>query len=239
MRRRSLISSLLVGLMASVFVSEPCASPRMVFQSTAVLQGRVVDQNGAVVPRAQVSVQNNATGLARNGETDSEGNYQIAALPVGNYRVEVRADGFGTKIVEHLDIEVARIIVQDFRLEVGDITQTINVPSDAPLVDAATISVGQVINERTVQEIPLNGRYLTDLGLLTPGSVTPPQNGFLSPPTRGGGSLGLNTAGNREETVNFQINGITINDQLVNLLLFNPPLTSIREFKIDNSTFSA
>ena len=239
MRRRSLISSLLIGLMASVFVPESGASPLITFQSTAVLQGRVVDQNGAVVPRAQVSVQNSATGLSRKGETDSEGNYQIAALPVGNYRGEAREDGFGTKIVEHLNIEVARIIVQDFLLEVGDITQTIDVRSDAPLVDAATISVGQVINERTVQEIPLNGRYLTDLGLLIPGSVTPPQNGFLSPPTRGGGSLGLNTAGNREETVNFQINGITINDQLVNLLLFNPPLTSIQEFKIDNSTFSA
>jgi len=239
MRRRTLLSFLLIGLMASVFVPGPCASSRMVFQSTAVLQGRVVDQNGFVVPRTEVSVRNNGTGVARTGETDSEGNYQIAALPVGTYRVEVKAGGFRTEIVEHLSIEVARIVVQDFRLEVGDITQTINVTSDTPLVEIATVSVGQVINERTVQEIPLNGRYLTDLALLTPGSVTPPQNGFLSPPTRGGGSLGLNTAGNREETVNFQINGITINDQLVNLLLFNPPLTSIREFKIDNSTFSA
>src|SRR6476620_5731920 len=239
MRRRTLLSFLLIGLMASVFVPGPCASSRMVFQSTAVLQGRVVDQNGFVVPRTEVSVRNNATGIARTGETDSEGNYQIAALPVGTYRVEVKAGGFRTEIVEQLSIEVARIVVQDFRLEVGDITQTVNVTSDTPLVETATVSVGQVINERTVQEIPLNGRYLTDLALLTPGSVTPPQNGFLSPPTRGGGSLGLNTAGNREETANFQINGITINDQLVNLLLFNPPLTSIREFKIDNSTFSA
>src|ERR1700752_1687018 len=98
MRRRSLISSLLIGLMASVFVPESGASPLITFQSTAVLQGRVVDQNGAVVPRAQVSVQNSATGLSRKGETDSEGNYQIAALPVGNYRGEAREDGFGTKI---------------------------------------------------------------------------------------------------------------------------------------------
>src|SRR6476660_2480147 len=240
MRRLSTLpSSLLVGLMGLVFVPQAGAFPRARFQSTAVLQGRILDQNGSVVSRAQISAQNNATGLIRTGQTDSEGNYHIAALPVGNYRVEVKAAGFRTEIVEHLSIEVARIVVQDFRLEVGDITQTINVTSDTPLVETATVSVGQVINERTAQEIPLNGRYLTDLALLTPGSVTPPQNGFLSPPTRGGGSLGLNTAGNREETVNFQINGITINDQLVNLLLFNPPLTSIREFKIDNSTFSA
>src|SRR6476619_6296626 len=240
MRRLSTLpSSLLAGLMGLVFIPQAAAFPLAYVQSTAVLRGQVRDQNGAVVPRARISALNIATGLARTGETDSEGNYQIAALPVGTYSVEVKAGGFRTEIVEHLTIEVARIVVQDFRLEVGDITQTINVTSDTPLVETATVSVGQVINERTAQEIPLNGRYLTDLALLTPGSVTPPQNGFLSPPTRGGGSLGLNTAGNREETVNFQINDITINDQLVNLLLFNPPLTSIREFKIDNSTFSA
>lgn len=240
MRRLSTLpSSLLIGLTALVVVPPVDASPRVHFQSTAILQGRVLDQNGAVVPRARISAQNVATGLERAGETDSDGNYQIAALPVGNYRVEIRAAGFRTEIIAQLNIEVARIVVQDFRLQVGDITQTINVTSDTPLVESATISVGQVINERTVQEIPLNGRYFIDLGLLIPGSVTPPQNGFLSPPTRGGGSLALNTAGNREDTVNYQINGITLNDQINNILNFNPPLTSIKEFKIDNSTFSA
>lgn len=231
--------SLLIALLAPIFILEGDASPRLHFQSNAVLQGRVVDMNGAGVPRAEVSVQNSATGLSRKGETDSEGNYQIAALPVGNYRVEVEARGFRKEIVEQLGIEVARIVVHDFHLAVGAITQTINVTSDVPLVETATVSVGQVVNERTVQEIPLNGRYFIDLGLLIPGSVTPPQNGQLSPPTRGGGSLALNTAGNREDTVNYQINGITLNDQVNNILNFNPPLTSIREFKIDNSTFSA
>src|SRR6185295_5889535 len=97
MRRLStLLSSLLVGLMALVFVPQAGAFPRAYFQSTAVLQGRVVDQNGAVVARAQLSAQNTATGLDRTGQTDSEGNYQIAALPVGSYRVEVKAAGFRT-----------------------------------------------------------------------------------------------------------------------------------------------
>ena len=90
MRRRTFLASLLIGLLASVML-EAGASPRMHFQSSAVLQGRVVDMNGAVVPRAQVSVQNSATGLSRKGETDSEGNYQIAALPVGRiyYRLQI------------------------------------------------------------------------------------------------------------------------------------------------------
>lgn len=84
MRRRSiLLSSLLIGLAASFCIAEARASP-MALQSTAVLQGRVVDQNGSVVSGAQVSVQNNSTGLVRKGQTDSEGNFQFAALPVGN-----------------------------------------------------------------------------------------------------------------------------------------------------------
>ena len=239
MRRRTFLASLLIGLMVSIFVREADASARMRFQSTAVLQGRVVDMNGAVVPRAQVSAQNSATGLSRNGETDSEGNYQIAALPVGNYRVEVRARGFRTEVVEQLRIEVARIVVQEFRLEVGDINQTINVTAEALLIETATVSVGQVVDQRTVQELPLNGRHFIDLGLLVPGSVTPPQNGNLSSPARGQGSFALNTAGNREDTVNFQINGINLNDQINNIITFLPPVSSIQEFKVDNSTFSA
>src|ERR1044072_4853450 len=150
----TLPSARLISLIALIFIPQAGAFPRAYFQSTAVLQGRVLDQNGAVVPRAQISAQNTATRFVRTGETGGDGNYQIAALPVGNYRLEVKAGGFRTEIVDHVNIEVARIVVQDFRLEVGNITETINVASDTPLVDAATISVGQVINERTVQEIP-------------------------------------------------------------------------------------
>lgn len=240
MRRPSVLpSSLLIGLMAFVFVPRPAASPLGHFQSTAVLQGRVIDQNGAVVPRARISAHSTATGLRRAGEADSEGNYQIAALPVGKYRVEVNAVGFRTEIIEHLSLEVARIVVQDFRLEVGDITQTINVTPEALLIEVTTVSVGQVIDQRSVQELPLNGRHFIDLGLLVPGSVTPPQNGNLSPPARGQGSFALNTAGNREDTINYQINGINLNDQINNIITFLPPLSSIQEFKVDNSTFSA
>lgn len=208
-------------------------------QSTATITGKIVDQNNAVVSRARVSARNIATSVERLTITDERGTYQLAALPAGNYRLEISATGFRTEIVEQFNVEVARILVQDFHLEVGDVSQIVVVTGDTALVEFATTSVGQVINERTVQEIPLNGRYFIDLGLLIPGSVTPPQNGNLSPPTRGGGSLALNTAGNREDTVNFEINGITLNDQVNNILNFNPPLASIQEFKIDNSTFGA
>jgi hypothetical protein len=246
MRRAfSLLSSLSLGLVlllaapqhSSVFAVSSFG-PSYV-QSTATLIGKVVDQNDAIVSGAKVTARNTATNVERITKTDDHGTYQLASLPVGYYRLEINASGFRTQIVERLEADVAKVVVQDFQLEVGDVSQMVQVPADAALVELATTSVGQVINERTVQEIPLNGRYFIDLGLLIPGSVTPPQNGLLSSPTRGGGSLALNTAGNREDTINFQINGISLNDQVNNILHFNPPLASIQEFKIDNSTFSA
>ena len=183
-------------------------------QSTATLQGTVTDQKGAVVPNATITVRNQATSIERTAQTDSSGNYQVAALPVGTYSVVVQAQGFKSAAVSDLNVEVARTLVKDFQLEVGSLEQRVNITADTPVIETATTSVGQVINQRTVQEIPLNGRHFVDLGLLIPGSVTPPQNGFLTAPLRGQGSFGLNTAGNREDTVNFMINGINLNDQV-------------------------
>src|ERR1044072_591888 len=236
----SLILSLLLSLTAPQ-LTHAFSSSRLTpnTNSTATFTGTVVDQNGSVVSGATVTARNIATSVERVATTSEAGTYQIAALPVGFYRMEIIASGFRTKVIESLQAEVDTVVVQDIQLEVGDIAQVVQVTSDTESVEPATVAVGQVINERTVQEIPLNGRYFIDLGLLIPGSVTPPQNGSLSPPTRGGGALALNTAGNREDTVNFQINGITLMDQVNNILNFNPPLTSIKEFKIDNSTFSA
>src|SRR5438067_2852850 len=208
-------------------------------QSTATLQGTVTDQKGAVVPNATITVRNQATSIERTAQTDSSGNYQVAALPVGTYSVVVQAQGFKSAAVSDLNVEVARTLVKDFQLEVGSLEQRVNITADTPVIETATTSVGQVINQRTVQEIPLNGRHFVDLGLLIPGSVTPPQNGFLTAPLRGQGSFGLNTAGNREDTVNFMINGVNLNDQVQNQITFQPSINTVQEFKIDNSTFSA
>ncbi len=234
--RRSINSGLVALIIAVVlfFITGNAQA-----QSTATLQGTVTDQRGSVIPNATVTVRNRGTSFARTTQTDTEGNYQVAALPVGNYSVEVKLQGFKTNTVDILPIEVARTVVLNFQLEVGDITQQVQVTSEVPVVETATTSVGTVINQRTVQEIPLNGRHFVDLGLLIPGSVTPPQNGFLTAPLRGQGSFGLNTAGGREDTVNFMINGINLNDMSQNQITFQPSINTVQEFKLDNSTFSA
>jgi hypothetical protein len=208
-------------------------------QSTATFQGTVSDEKGAVVPNATVIVRNQATGIERTVQTDSSGNFQVAALPAGMYSVEVQAQGFKSAAVSDLNIEVARTVNKNFELQVGSLEQKVNITADTPVIETGTTSVGQVINQRTVQEIPLNGRHFVDLGLLIPGSVTPPQNGFLTAPLRGQGSFGLNTAGGREDTVNFMINGVNLNDMVQNQITFQPSINTVQEFKADNSTFSA
>ena len=208
-------------------------------QSTATLQGTVTDSKGAVLPNATVVVRNRSTSTERTTQTDSDGNYQVAALPVGVYTVEVQVEGFKTQVADRVTLEVAKTAVQNFQMDVGAISEQVLVSSDLPVIETATTSVGTVINQRTVQEIPLNGRHFVDLGLLLPGSVTPPQNGFLTAPLRGQGSFAFNTAGGREDTVNFMINGINLNDMAQNQITFQPSINTVQEFKADNSTVSA
>jgi hypothetical protein len=228
MRRIFLTSLMLAALSSSAFA-----------QSTATLQGAVTDPSGAIVSGAKVTVRNQATGAERIVQTDSDGNYQAAALPPGVYRVEAQAQGFSSQTVSDMTLEVSRIVVQNFQLKIGDVTQRVEVTTDTQTVETSTITVGQVINQKTVQEIPLNGRHFVDLGLLIPGSVTPPQNGFLTAPLRGQGSFAFNTAGAREDTVNFMINGVNLNDMVQNQITFQPSINTVQEFKVDNSTYSA
>jgi Carboxypeptidase regulatory-like domain len=224
----------LIAVAVGLFVSSHALG-----QSTATVQGTITDSKGAVVPNATVVVRNKATAMERTTQTDSDGNYQVAALPVGTYTIEVKASGFKTQVADQVAIEVAKTVVQNFQMDVGAISEQVLVTSDAPVIETTTTSVGTVINQRTVQEIPLNGRHFVDLGLLIPGSVTPPQNGFLTAPLRGQGSFGLNTAGGREDTVNFMINGVNLNDMVQNQITFQPSINTVQEFKADNSTFSA
>jgi outer membrane receptor protein involved in Fe transport len=231
-RIASLFSLLLLA--AAVFATTSATA-----QSTATLQGNIVDSKGAVLPNATVTVRNRSTSFERTTQTDNDGNYQVAALPVGIYSVEVKVEGFKTQVADQVTIEVAKTVVQNFQMDVGAISEQVLVSSDVPVIETTTTSVGTVIDQRTVQEIPLNGRHFVDLGLLIPGSVTPPQNGFLTAPLRGQGSFAFNTAGGREDTVNFMINGVNLNDMVQNQITFQPSINTVQEFKVDNSTFSA
>ena len=208
-------------------------------QSLATVQGQVTDQTGAAVVGADVTVTNSATGVSVATKTDSAGSYQVPALRIGNYDVSVKAPGLDTALAKSLVLEVGRTTVQNFQLKVAQANEVVTVEGEVPVIETSTITVGQTIEQRTVQEIPLNGRHFVDLALLTPGTVIPPANGFLTAPLRGQGAFGIVTAGDREDTTNFMINGINLNDMANGQVTFQPTIDTVSEFTINNQTPSA
>ncbi len=208
-------------------------------QSTASITGTITDATGAVVPNATVTVRNQATGEERVIQTDATGVYVAPSLPVGTYRVEVKATGMQTTVASDIPVEVGVRVRQDVSLRVAATSETVEIRGAAPVVEGTSVAVGSVVNQATVQEIPLNGRHFVDLALLIPGTVTPPASGFLTAPLRGQGSFAFNTAGAREDTTNFMINGVNLNDPVQNQITFQPTINTVQEFKVDNSTYSA
>ncbi len=215
-----------------------CA-PRIWAQSTATLSGTVTDPSGAVVPHARVTVHSYATGADRVIDTDDAGLYVVPSLQPGDYKVQATASGFGAYTVERVTLSVDQQITVNMHLAVSSAGETVEVQASSAQLEATTITVGQVIDKATVQELPLNGRHFLDLTVLTPGGVVAPTAGSLTAPSRGLGANSFITAGNREDSVNFQINGINLNDMSQNQITFQPSINTTSEFKINNSTFSA
>src|SRR5271156_2657601 len=208
-------------------------------QSTATLSGVVTDPSGAVVPGAQVTVHSLATGLDRQLVTDNAGLYVAPSLVPGDYQVRVKASGFSQYTVEKVTLEVDQRVTVNIPLALSTAGETVQVESTASQIETQTITVGQVIGSNTVQQLPLNGRHFLDLTVLTPGGVVAPTAGNLTSASRGLGANSFITAGNREDSVNFQINGVNLNDISQNQITFQPSIDTTSEFKINNSTFSA
>ena len=233
-RAAALVSTVAAFCLALVLAS---ASPAAA-QSTATLQGTVTDTQSAVMPGVTISIRNTATGIERTTVSDNAGQYVAAALAPGHYAVVAHLEGFKDQTSE-TDLGPAQTIELNIRLGLATIAESVTVSGSAPLIDTATVSVGAAMQERTVQEIPLNGRHFVDLGPLMPGGSTSPQNAGLSAPLRGQGSFSFMSAGNRETSVNMMVNGINLNDLSNSQVTFQPSINTVSEFKVDNSTFSA
>ncbi|HET6959516.1 MAG TPA: carboxypeptidase regulatory-like domain-containing protein [Vicinamibacterales bacterium] len=226
----------LIGAVA-VSIGLVAAAPALA-QSTATLQGTVTDAQSAVMPGVSITIHNTATNQDRSVVTDAAGAYVAAALAPGSYEITAHIEGFQDQ-KRQLDLGPAQTVALNLKLTVGALAENVTVTGASPLIDTATVSVGQVMAEKAVQEIPLNGRHFVDLGPLMPGGSTSPQNAGLSAPLRGQGSFSFMSAGNRETSVNMMVNGINLNDLSNSQVTFQPSINTVSEFKVDNSTFSA
>lgn len=215
-------------------------SQAMLAQSTGSIQGTVSDASGAVIPQAHVQVVNVDTQLKRVSETDGAGVYAVPSLPPGHYTMTISASGMQDVHEGNIILTVGQDLAINVQMRIGAQTQTVQVDAaQTPRLDLTSQTESQTLDQKIVQDIPLNGRHFIDLFPTVVGSPTPPQSGDLTAPTRGTGASGFNTAGYREDMSNLMINGITHTDLQQNQIAFQPTVNIISEMKVMNSTPSA
>lgn len=198
----------------------------------ATIVGRVGDQSGAVVVGAKVTVTNTGTNDSRTSLTDAEGNYTVPQLPPGDYSVTVERAGF-SKVLRRVVLETGQVTRIDAELRTGAVSQTIEVEAAAPLVNTEDSALGNVVDQKKIVELPLNGRDYLQLAQLQPNVFAPAQGSTLG--FRGG----FNVAGNSEVANNYIKDGIDNNDETTNQPLQRPILDAVREFKVLTGTYSA
>jgi|SRR5579883_1065608 hypothetical protein len=240
--RIHLLRNLGLALVAMLWAAGTCFAQ----SDTARLQGTVTDPSGAVVSGATVTVTSVETSRVSTITTNEYGYYTVTALPPGHYTVAVEQKGF-KKITRTLELQVAQVGVADFQLQVGEVAQVVNVEAGSPVINLQDSAMGQVVEARQIEEIPLNGRNFTQLALLVPG-VTRGQPGGAATGSQnnaetfrfgqeGGAALAVN--GLRPQADNFILDGIDNNEALVNTIVLFPPADAIDEFRVQTSVAPA
>ena len=205
---------------------------------TATLRGDVTDPSGAGVAGAKVAVRSQSTNAEREAVTGEHGSYVIDLLPPGRYDISIENPGFSRRTFTGVEIQVDQDVRLDAVLQVGEIRQEVSVQASAPLLQTASSSVGSVIAEAQVRNLPLNGRQFLQLALLVPGAVQSPP-GSRQASERGTLSSAININGNREGSNLFLIDGTLNSDPNFNTFVISPNIDSILEFKVETSSYSS
>jgi hypothetical protein len=213
-------------------------------QATGQINGLVTDASDAVLPGVSVEATNLATGVVRSSTTGTDGLYTIPLLPPGDYDVKASLQGFRSAVRLKVRITVSETANLPFRLEIGQVSETVSVVGTATLIETANATHGIVIDNQKVVDLPLNGRNFTQLGTLVPGVVAPPtalggQNGDATPGGFGNTTGGFNVNGARNQSNNFLMDGATNNDTFNTGFVLRPPPDAIAEFKILTHAFGA
>jgi hypothetical protein len=209
--------------------------------SRSTLTGTVTDPNGAVVPAAVVTAANVATGVTTTTKSNEGGLYTFTALQPGEYVLEVEVPGFKRFVQGGIVLQIAESTRLDPVLEVGAVTEEVRVTSEAPLVRSVSSELGQVIDYKQIQSLPLNGRLFQQLITLTPGAIPRGFADFGENPAAAGAQSfvhhsvnGLPWSGN-----NYLMDGVANNEPLNAFINITPPLEAIQEFKVQTNNPTA
>src|SRR5438067_3457365 len=229
-------AAMLLALVVSLFFVSTGARAQSQ-AATGNIEGRVLDPNGAAVPNVQVSATNEATGLEKSANTDDEGNYRIILLPPGTYTVRAeKTQGFAQAEFQNVQVTVGGKTPLDVKLSPAGVkVADINVTSELPTVETTRTSVSTTINQRSIENLPINGRNFQDFATLSPGVVRDPRGGDLS------------VGGQRGTYNSLQVDGVDNNNTFFGQALgrggVRPPYQfseeSVQEFQVNQNGFSA
>lgn len=209
---------------------------------TGTVQGTVLDASGAAVANATVTLRNLDTGLTRTVKTNATGAYEFLSVPVGeNYSVQVQATGFQRNAQTGIKLDVNQKYRADFTLKVGSIQETVSVNANAAQVDTSSTQLGDVISDKKMTSMPLNGRSYIDLMGLQAGVVPVASDAAVNDrPVSGNGNSGqMSVNGQRESANSFLVNGGDVEESVNNGASIVPTLDSIQEFRLLTSSFNA
>ncbi|HEY6375375.1 MAG TPA: TonB-dependent receptor [Edaphobacter sp.] len=232
----SRLAQVTVLLLTSLFIT--AQSP-----GTGAIAGSVIDPSGAVVPKASVSVVNEATHAVRSAVSSSEGSFRVSLLPPGNYSVSVDASGFAPRQMRAVHIGASEIITVELKLAVGPANQTLEVNGTSDLAQTESSTMGRSVDEKTIQGLPLANRNYTQIVALSPGVVVELPNAAAL----GRNSQNVSANGNKTTSNNFQFNGIDANNLSQNSAsgyqsevgTAIPAPDTLEEFKVQTGGFDA
>jgi len=214
-------------------------SPRALVAQTGAgsITGLIVDESGAAVPGVQVTATNQATNVAYVAITNGAGNYTISNIVLGTYVVKAELTGFRATATAPLQVEARQVARVDLKMGVGALAETVSVVSVSPILQTETSTVGEVLSGSTVESLPLNGRNTAQLALLLPGTVTYNPRGFTNI-----GAVNSNRPfvnGNREQTNNFTVDGLDVNETVDNRVSYQPSPDAIAEISVETNNYAA
>ena len=205
------------------------------------MAGNVVDPTGAMVPEAKVTVHNTETGFEQTVSTGATGAFLFPRLPVGVYQLTVEKPGFSTYVQEGITLTVNQSATQTVTLKVGEISEKVTVAADTELVTTGTATVGQLVDERRVVDLPLNGRTVQSLVFLAAGTVDVTDrycglgcHGGVYPGEQQAAVNGAGPGG-----VNYQLDGAGHNDTYLNTNLPFPNPDAVQEFNLQSDNMTA
>jgi hypothetical protein len=230
---------LILAVASCLLVLLCSAAPSNAQVDAGSILGTVTDSSGAAVSGASVTLTNEGTGAELTITTGSDGQYKFTPVRIGSYKITSTVQGFQTIVQRGVVVNVGENVVANLTLKPGSVSETVTVESTIPVLQSQDASVGQVIDSKSVNDLPLNGRNFTFLAQLAAGVNTPQAD------TRGNAASGAFSAnGNRPAQNNYLLDGIDNNSDTVDFLngtnyVVLPPVDAVQEFKVQTSNFSA